>query len=77
MIPISTLTASDNIAIAGYLIGESAALPNAASVQWLQQKPDSYKTTTVGSKTLYLWVKDTAGNVSVAKTAKCIVSAPL
>jgi PKD repeat protein len=77
MIPISTLTASDNMAIAGYLVSESATLPNANSVDWLQEKPASYKTTTIGSKTLYLWVKDTAGNVSVAKTAKCVVSAPL
>jgi PKD repeat protein len=73
-IPISALTASDNIAIAGYFISESATLPNASSVQWLEQKPNSYQTTTAGSKTLYLWVKDTAGNISFVKTAKCVVS---
>lgn len=77
IIPISTLTASDNVAIAGYFISESAALPNASSVAWLQEKPNTYKTTIAGNKTLYLWVKDTAGNVSVAKTAKSVVSAAL
>ncbi len=61
-IPISTLTATDNIAISGYLISENSALPN-DSLEWMPQKPVSYETTSAGSKTLYLWVKDTAGNV--------------
>jgi hypothetical protein len=72
-IPISTLTATDNIAIAGYLISENSALPN-DSVEWISQKPVSYQTTSAGSKTLYLWAKDTAGNLSATKTAKCIVT---
>ncbi len=72
-IPISTLTATDNIAIAGYLISENSSLPN-ASAEWMSQKPASYTTASTGSKTLYLWAKDTAGNLSATKTAKCVVT---
>lgn len=72
-IPINTLTSTDNVAIAGYLISENSTLPNEYS-EWKSQKPLSYTTTSAGSKTLYLWVKDTAGNVSATKTAKCVVT---
>lgn len=76
-IPISLLTASDNIEISGYYLSESAVAPNSNSSLWLKQKPISFQTTTAGSKTLYLWVKDTAGNVSIVKKSKCLVSAAL
>lgn len=75
-IPISTLTATDNISIAVYLISENSSLPN-DSAEWIPQKPVSYKATSAGSKTLYLWIKDTAGNISATKTAKCVVTNPL
>jgi PKD repeat protein len=59
-----------------YLISENSSLPN-DSAEWIPQKPVSYKATSAGSKTLYLWIKDTAGNISATKTAKCVVTNPL
>lgn len=56
--------------IAGYILKESPTpVPTASSTGWLT-KPTSFKLSTgQGSKTVYAWVKDNAGNVSVADSA--------
>ncbi len=59
-----TITASDNIGVTGYYLSESSAKPLASAAGWLGTKPTSYTFGSIGSKTLYLWVKDAAGNIS-------------
>lgn len=67
-----TLTPTDGAGagIAGYILKESPTpVPAASSTAWLT-KPTSFKLSTgQGSKTVYAWVKDKAGNVSVADSA--------
>jgi hypothetical protein len=73
-VPITAFTATDNVAVGAYLITESANVPG-ADAPWSKSKPASYTATTSGDKTLYAWVKDTAGNVSASKTVTTSVDA--
>ena len=59
------LVASDNIGVTGYLINESATPPTASAVT-LIPAPTSYTVASAGSKTLYAWARDAAGNVAGA-----------
>jgi ELWxxDGT repeat protein len=72
---VTTLTASDNFnVIGGYLITETTAVPLATATGWSAFKPSFYTFTSAGSKILYAWAKDAAGNVSsVRKSAPVIV----
>jgi len=65
-IPITTLLASDNIAVAGFCITE---INSAGTCVWTASVPSNYTATSGGSKTLYAWAKDTAGNISIPVTA--------
>lgn len=71
-----SLTATDNIGVIGYMVNESASAPSASTAGWSASAPSSYTFTTTGTKTLYAWAKDAAGNVSVAKMATIVVSIP-
>lgn len=75
-VPISSFSATDNVGVTGYLITESAIAPTAGSVGWFASAPSGYTFTTTGTKTLYAWAKDAAGNVSAAKTATVVISIP-
>ena len=75
-ISITTLTATDNIAVSGYMVNESAAVPSASATGWSASASTSYTFTTAGSKTLYAWAKDAAGNVSASRSASTVVSLP-
>jgi len=71
-----TFTASDNVGVTGYLINESATPPAAASIT-SSTAPTSYTAATEGTKTLYAWVKDAAGNVSNVYTGQtCTITLP-
>ncbi|BCG48358.1 hypothetical protein GEOBRER4_n3246 [Citrifermentans bremense] len=72
-VPINSFVASDNIAVAGYLVTETSTAPLSSAAGWSGSIPTSYTFTTQGSKKLYAWAKDTTGNVSVAKTAAVVV----
>ena len=62
-----TLSATDDQAVTGYFVSESAVTPQAGDSGW-----DNYSTSvsysfdndTAGTKTMNVWVKDAAGNVS-------------
>lgn len=68
-IPVTAFTATDATGVAGYLITESAATPSLSDLNWSGTAPNSYTSVTTGTRTLYAWAKDTAGNISAAKTA--------
>ena len=73
-VSISSFTASDNVAVAGYLLSESAAVPLATATGWSATAPASYSFATAGSKTLFAWAKDAAGNVSASRSASVTVT---
>jgi hypothetical protein len=85
-VAITAFTATDNADVAGppavsgvtgYLVTNSATAPLAAAIT-SATAPASYTFVapqTAGLKTLYAWVKDAAGNVSLAKTATVTITA--
>ena len=75
-VPITAFTATDNVAVTGYLVNESATTPSATAAGWSSTAQTSYTFTTAGSKTLYAWAKDAAGNVSASKNATVVVTLP-
>lgn len=73
-IPVTAFVATDNLAVAGYLITQSAAAPAASAAGWLTAPPASVTVAAAGSATFYAWAKDAAGNVSLAKSATVTVT---
>jgi LPXTG-site transpeptidase (sortase) family protein len=63
-IPIPTFTATDDLAVTGYLITTSATPPAAGAAGWTATVPTSYTVAANGTYTLYPWVKDADGHVS-------------
>ena len=67
-----TLSASDNIGVTGYYLSNSATVPLASNAGWVSvtatpnlTKTVSYTVTSgAGTKAVYVWYKDAAGNVS-------------
>jgi hypothetical protein len=74
---ISSFTASDNKGVTGYILTETSATPLASVSGWSNTAPVSYTFTTAGTKTLYAWAKDAAGNVSASISDQVIITLPL
>lgn len=75
-VSISSITASDNVTVTGYIVTESATAPSASATGWTSPVPASYTFATPGSKTLYAWAKDAAGNVSTSRSAATTITLP-
>lgn len=75
-VPVSSLTAADNVAINGYMITESAAQPAAASTAWSATAPSNFTFSADGTRTAYAWVRDGAGNVSAGRSASVAITLP-
>jgi hypothetical protein len=69
VVTIASLLATDNVGVTGYLVTESATAPTAVDSRWSTTVPPSFSFTTAGQKTLFAWAKDSAGNVSVSRSA--------
>jgi hypothetical protein len=74
-VPVSSFSATDNVAVTGYLITTSSTVPAASATGWTATAPTSV-TAVAGSNTFYAWAKDAAGNVSAVKSATVVVSLP-
>jgi hypothetical protein len=72
-VPVSSFTATDNVAVTGYKITTSATVPAASAAGWTATAPASV-TAVAGSNTFFGWAKDAAGNVSVVKSATVTVT---
>ncbi len=70
-IPITTFTASDNVAVTSYAITLTNSAP---STGWVTTKPTSYTVSAPGYYTLYAWTKDAAGNVSTSANDSCTIA---
>ncbi|NLC30540.1 MAG: hypothetical protein GX765_00615, partial [Candidatus Moranbacteria bacterium] len=66
-VPITTFTATDNLAVTGYLLTETSDTPAVDNPGWSVSAPANYAFSTDGTKTLYAWVKDAVGNISVSQ----------
>jgi hypothetical protein len=75
-VSVTSFTASDNKGVAGYLLSESSTTPLAVNAGWTASAPTSYTFATEGTKTLYAWAKDAAGNVSASVSGQVVISLP-
>lgn len=75
-VAISSLTATDNVAVTGYLVTDNATVPSASAGGWTASVPASFTFSSAGSKTAYAWAKDAAGNVSTSRQASVTITLP-
>ena len=72
-----SVAATDDTAVTGYLLTEYPTAPSSSTSGWSSSAPTSYTFLSIGSKTLYAWAKDAAGNVSAPGTGQTVtISAP-
>lgn len=76
-VSITGFSASDNVGVTGYMVTETAAKPLAAASGWTAGAPASYTFASDGSKLLYAWARDAAGNVSAGKSAAVTITLPV
>jgi len=67
-VSVSAFTATDNVAVTGYMITQSATPPVAGAVGWTATAPATVTSAGTGTQTFFPWVKDAAGNVSAVGT---------
>lgn len=72
-VPITTFTATDGTGVTGYRITESSSAPSSG---WSSSAPTSYTFSSAGSKTLYAWARDAAGNVSTSLNDTVVITLP-
>jgi hypothetical protein len=72
-VPITTFNSTDNIAVNGYCLTESDQSSSCSSV-WSSTKPTNFIFSTFGSKTLYAFTKDFAGNISARASASVTIT---
>jgi len=63
-VPIRQFTATDNTAVTGYLVTTTSTKPVSSDPKWSSARPTGFTFTSTGTKRLYPWAKDAAGNVS-------------
>jgi len=68
-VPITAFTATDNVGVTGYLVNESPSTPSLSDPNWSVTPQTQYTFPSDGSKTLYAWAKDAAGNISNSLSA--------
>ncbi|MHB9019408.1 MAG: fibronectin type III domain-containing protein [Minisyncoccota bacterium] len=76
-VSITTFTATDNVGVTGYLVNESPSSPSISDSGWTTSIPANYIFSSEGSKTLYAWAKDAAGNVSISLNDAVVITLPV
>jgi hypothetical protein len=74
VVNVTVFTATDNVKVTGYQLTTSATAPLSTGGGWTALAPKNYTFPNQGSKTLYGWAKDAAGNVSLSKSAKVTIT---
>jgi hypothetical protein len=74
-VSITTFTATDNVAVTGYLLTETSTTPSPGAGGWTSSAWTSYTFSSSGTKTLYAWAKDGVGNVSASRSATVTIPA--
>jgi hypothetical protein len=75
IVPITTFTATDNVAVTGYLLSQSSSA-TATVPGWLANSPVFYTFGAAGNQTLYAFAKDAAGLVSTPVSASVLITLP-
>jgi len=75
-VPITMFTATDAIGVTGYMLTESSSAPASGDAGWQGTAPTEYVFASAGSKTLYAWAKDAAGNVSTSQNDSVTIALP-
>lgn len=75
-VTVTTFTASDNVAVTGYLLSEVSSVPSLTAQDWASTAQGSYTFATLGSKTLYAFAKDAAGNISPSTSDSVEITLP-
>lgn len=73
-VSIDSFVATDNKSVTGYLISESSSTPNKNDVAWVSSVPTTYTFSTEGSKVIYAWAKDDAGNISTSVSDSTVIT---
>ncbi len=75
-IHITSFTATDDVAVTGYIVSASSRKPMANSSRWHAHAPTSFafRGEASGRVTLHAWAKDAAGNISAPAEASTVVS---
>ncbi len=76
-VSVSSLSATDNVAVTGYLVTTSSSKPSATASGWSATAPKSVTAPAEGSVTFYAWAKDAAGNISASRSATVTVTLPV
>jgi uncharacterized repeat protein (TIGR02543 family) len=76
-----TLEADDNTGVTEYYVSDNSAAPSGSAAGWVKysspQTTFKYTFTEVGTKTLYVWVRDKEGNISDCSSAAVYIAHPL
>jgi len=75
-IPVTALSATDNIGVTGYLITTSSTAPAPSASEWTAAPPSVVTAPGQGAVTFYAWARDAVGNVSTPKNATMTVTIP-
>ncbi|WP_460597885.1 Ig-like domain-containing protein, partial [Geomonas sp. Red276] len=75
-VAVTSFTATDNVAVTGYLITESSSVPSASASGWSSAAPTSFTFSAAGTRNAYAWAKDAAGNVSASKVDSVVITLP-
>lgn len=73
-VTVTTFTATDAVGVTGYMITESSTAPASSASGWSTSAPSSFIASSAGSKVLYAWAKDAAGNVSTGVSASVTIT---
>lgn len=67
-IPITSLTAADDVAVVNYILTETSEKPVGDDINWSTISPDKFTFSNAGTLILYAWAKDSTGNISESKS---------
>ena len=70
-----TLSGSDNFSIIYWLVTETSLIPNEDNSDWKIESTYTYQLTKQGTNILYVWAKDSSGNISGSKTVVVVYDA--
>ena len=77
IVAINSFTGTDNLGVAGYYVSESASTPSSTASAWSSSKPTNYTFNFGGNRTLYAWIKNTAGRISAPLSAAVAITLPV
>ena len=75
-VAILIFTATDAVSVTGYLVSESVSTPQVDDEDWSGSAQTQYVFASAGSKTLYAWAKDAAGNISSSLSDGVVITLP-